>query len=64
MSNSKVYQAQYWCVYDNTWKPLSTKSGGTFCNTLGGAKAKLTRYASYEGRVVSYELSNMAIEER
>ena len=57
---SKVYQAQQ---YDSKfgWYTLKTKSGGTFCNTLQGAKSKI-KGKNGKTRVVSYELTNETVE--
>ena len=72
---TKVYQAQVWRkgmslggIYEegeHLWQALSTKSGGTICNTLGGARSKLSRIKTQRCRVVEFTLSNpVVIEER
>lgn len=69
---TKVYQAQVWrrdWRYDlgreEHWVVLATKSGGTFCNTIGGAKSKLSNIKTQRCRVVEFTLSDpVVIEER
>jgi len=59
----KVYQAQYWSDYAEGWGSISTKSGGTFYNTLRGARSKLIRFQNTKTRVVSFELVNEKVGE-
>jgi len=54
MSN-KVYQVQRY--NGGKWVALSTKSGGTYCNTMGGARRKICKFSG-RFRIVSFELVN------
>lgn len=66
---TKVYQVQTRSSYyvpevdgwEYFWNPYKTKSGGSFCNTLRGAKAS-AKQCGRDYRIVSFELTNEKVE--